>query len=292
MKDSTADELRSDWPNGRVPARLEAAQAHMIEGRPDRAIAIWQQMIRAGGKEGDLGHLEYAKHLLESGQQKEAHAELVELLLGRRLSSVPSRLTAALLEDHDSLEEALSWYSAAADSLSAAERADPGRSTWAEDVMIGRRRLRWAMGIPLDDDDLQAQMCTAEAEDKIAALGDLVSRPQMVDGTLQFWPRSELKVLSHADAAITSDAVNVYYQFAEQLLRKQGGDRPILLPRRFRSMSLVDQAAFGARTMAELPSLTSRCDTGEAIEWPPGRNQGCWCGSGVKYKKCCGWPPD
>src|SRR5207249_2393275 len=28
--------------------------------------------------------------------------------------------------------------------------------------------------------------------------------------------------------------------------------------------------------------------TGDAIEWPPGRNSPCWCGSGVKYKKCCG----
>jgi uncharacterized protein YecA (UPF0149 family) len=22
--------------------------------------------------------------------------------------------------------------------------------------------------------------------------------------------------------------------------------------------------------------------------WPPGRNEACWCGSGTKYKKCCG----
>jgi hypothetical protein len=27
---------------------------------------------------------------------------------------------------------------------------------------------------------------------------------------------------------------------------------------------------------------------GEAIAWPPGRNERCWCGSGRKYKKCCG----
>ena len=24
------------------------------------------------------------------------------------------------------------------------------------------------------------------------------------------------------------------------------------------------------------------------IAWPPGRNQRCWCGSGRKYKQCCG----
>jgi tetratricopeptide (TPR) repeat protein len=27
---------------------------------------------------------------------------------------------------------------------------------------------------------------------------------------------------------------------------------------------------------------------GRAIDWPPGRNDPCWCGSGTKYKKCCG----
>jgi tetratricopeptide (TPR) repeat protein len=26
----------------------------------------------------------------------------------------------------------------------------------------------------------------------------------------------------------------------------------------------------------------------DVIEWPPGRNDPCWCGSGSKYKKCCG----
>ncbi|GEM_PF-2025743 len=28
--------------------------------------------------------------------------------------------------------------------------------------------------------------------------------------------------------------------------------------------------------------------SGEAIAWPPGRNDLCWCGSGAKYKQCCG----
>jgi uncharacterized protein YecA (UPF0149 family) len=26
----------------------------------------------------------------------------------------------------------------------------------------------------------------------------------------------------------------------------------------------------------------------EALAWPPGRNDPCWCASGRKYKKCCG----
>jgi SEC-C motif len=27
---------------------------------------------------------------------------------------------------------------------------------------------------------------------------------------------------------------------------------------------------------------------GEALPWPPRRNNPCWCGSGRKYKHCCG----
>jgi uncharacterized protein YchJ len=30
---------------------------------------------------------------------------------------------------------------------------------------------------------------------------------------------------------------------------------------------------------------------GEALPWPPGRNQACWCGSQRKCKKCCGPAP-
>ncbi|MGH4017919.1 MAG: SEC-C metal-binding domain-containing protein [Pseudonocardiaceae bacterium] len=31
--------------------------------------------------------------------------------------------------------------------------------------------------------------------------------------------------------------------------------------------------------------------TGDAVPWPPGRNDPCWCGSGRKYKRCCGPVP-
>ena len=34
-----------------------------------------------------------------------------------------------------------------------------------------------------------------------------------------------------------------------------------------------------------------RYRTGHGVDWPPGRNDACWCGSGRKYKKCCGPAP-
>jgi hypothetical protein len=42
----------------------------------------------------------------------------------------------------------------------------------------------------------------------------------------------------------------------------------------------VDDARAGhARGLAARP--------GARIPWPPERSDACWCGSGLKYKKCC-----
>jgi SEC-C motif-containing protein len=34
--------------------------------------------------------------------------------------------------------------------------------------------------------------------------------------------------------------------------------------------------------------LDARYSEGHYLQWPPPRNKPCWCGSGTKYKKCCG----
>ncbi len=36
--------------------------------------------------------------------------------------------------------------------------------------------------------------------------------------------------------------------------------------------------------------LVERFEAGDGQVWPPERNAPCWCGSGAKYKKCCGTP--
>ena len=43
----------------------------------------------------------------------------------------------------------------------------------------------------------------------------------------------------------------------------------------------------GARAALAREILSS----GRALPWPPGRNDPCWCGSGNKYKRCCGPAP-
>lgn len=303
MKNLTADEVRSGWPNGSVAERLDAAQAHLLEDQPEEAIAIWQQLISEGGEAGEWGHLEFADYLLRSEQEDQARVDLVALMVGRRATGVPWLLTAELLEDRGQLDEAVLWYSAAVSALPAVEPTAPGEppigstahkvdDDWAKDLRAGRRRVRWALGIPLDERDLLAPLGPAEAEEKVLALSRLLSYPQVIEGRMQFRSRVELDELRRLDSEIPARFADIYYQLAERELRDRGSGRVVLLPRHFDLLAPFVQAAFRARTMAELASVTSRSDMGEAIEWPPGRNQVCWCGSRVKYKKCCGWPPD
>jgi hypothetical protein len=56
--------------------------------------------------------------------------------------------------------------------------------------------------------------------------------------------------------------------------------------REFAAASGLDPARRSTR-IAYLNAL--RADA-PVLPWPPGRNAGCWCGSGTKYKKCCGSP--
>jgi hypothetical protein len=38
------------------------------------------------------------------------------------------------------------------------------------------------------------------------------------------------------------------------------------------------------------PRYAAALPAEQLIAWPPGRNDGCWCSSGRKYKRCCGLP--
>ena len=48
-----------------------------------------------------------------------------------------------------------------------------------------------------------------------------------------------------------------------------------------------EDPATGPTRASYCADLARRRDPG-VMAWPPGRNQRCWCGSGRKYKQCCG----
>jgi tetratricopeptide (TPR) repeat protein len=283
------DEIRTDWPDRRLADLLDAAQTHLGKDEPDQAIAIWQQLIRAGGDEGDWGHLDYADYLLRLEDEDGALRELTALMVGRRVAGLPWLLTAELLEDHGRLEEALFWYSAGAGCLSPEELPSPGGPIRSRKLREGRRRLRWKLGIPLDDSDLVVAMGKGELDDKIFGFLDLLARPQLEEGRLQHWDRGDIEEAFQAvDPPIPTRTADAYYHYIELALRDFSGGHPTVVSRRPETLLPVLAIALGVRSRPEIPAVTSRCHDDHAIKWPPGRNQSCWCGSGTKYKRCCG----
>jgi hypothetical protein len=83
-----------------------------------------------------------------------------------------------------------------------------------------------------------------------------------------------------------------YCQGIERTLRQVAdavGRRPVLAPLdveqlvAYANSEGIDpsEGSTRSRYAAELAR------TGNAMAWPPGRNDACWCGSGRKYKRCC-----
>lgn len=70
------------------------------------------------------------------------------------------------------------------------------------------------------------------------------------------------------------------------------GRNPVLV-----AISVEEAEAFAANegwqamwpvTHDQVAAATVRDDAARGTPWPPGRNDPCWCGSGAKYKRCCG----
>jgi len=286
MKALTADELRTSWPDARLSKLLDSAQSHLLNQQPEQAIAVWQQMIREGGGDADWGHLEYSDFLFSRRLDDQAWCELADLMAGRRAFGHPWRLAAEMLEDLGRQEEALLLYSTAVDHLSDEELRYANGPVWAREIRAGRRRLRWRMRIPLDDIDLLARMGPAELDEKWADLVAGLARPSVSDRRLPFWARTAFDLPSEESPETISPPADGYYRRIEETLQTHGG-RITLLPRKLETLAPVASAALSAGHITELPAATRQYDS-IAVEWPPGRNQACWCGSGIKYKRCCG----
>lgn len=284
-----ADELRRNWTDtylDRCDALLDAAQDHLQNRRPDRAVAIWQQLIREGGLDGDSARLEYATHLFDQFRDDEARTELAALMAEGRVFGGPWQFAAEMLEERGELADALLWYSISTSCLTAEELEIPNGPAWAREVRAGQRRLKWSLGIRLDETDLLAEIGEAESDDKWSDLLELLERPEVIEGQLQFWARSEFERLHRLRVLRRGEkkGVNSYYQEVERVLRAHDR-RLVAVPRTLHSWM---SAANDARSMTELRSVARRYDEGAQVEWPPQRNQPCWCGSGTKYKRCCG----
>ncbi|GAA1711451.1 hypothetical protein GCM10009745_69440 [Kribbella yunnanensis] len=183
--------------------------------------------------------------------------------------------------------EALILYS---QGFSALGDATGGCSGWAAVMLSGRRRMKRALGIELDGVDSRADVGAVERTNLYFDVLDLLREPEVSHGRVHVWSRSELVVAHEVwPVRMSLDSIVDYYHEVERGLRRL--NEPVVVMHR--TVAFFHDRIEEAKPLLEEPGETLMSiewprDDGVGVAWPPGRNQACWCGSGVKYKRCCG----
>jgi tetratricopeptide (TPR) repeat protein len=298
------------YPDERGEILCEIAATWLKLGEPDRAVAIWRDLIAEGGEEGDYAQVALAEHLFDQGQDEAARAELAALKATRRTYSGAWELAAELFEECGELAESLVWYTMATERFTAEDLDALSEAFgWASrpgGLVRRRRTLRNEVGLPPDEtdqllpdeDEILEQLrepipFAEEPVDTVRARPGLPTEVRML-----FWPRSEFGVARKRWPDLIGQDVTEpqYYGDLEaelDALASEGASRVSAVPYSIESFAVAVDA-LGDRsadpTAATHKYLDARYAEGHHVQWPPPRNQPCWCGSGTKYKKCC-WAP-
>jgi tetratricopeptide (TPR) repeat protein len=262
-------------------------------GLAERAAVLAQEL---GPRFGHARAL-YGQLLLRSGRDADGLAVLSGLrgLLTRDQNAV--YYVSEALEQAGQTEVAVQWLTAALETAlerRSAVAALRGSQTYQDAAVIAfalaqaRHRLRRELDLPHDEHDLLADRLRDAAD-------DIVSGDEDTDSVL-VWPSQQFTALvkrwpALADAfGATWDECRARTEQALHALSAVGQPRSTLLAGNVADLVSYLAPTGGDPTDPEVMQgyLDYLEDSGQVgQEWPPQRNQQCWCGSGLKYKKCC-----
>lgn len=282
---------------------LEEAATWQRAGHHYRAIELLTPLTSSGGEDAEHARVALADVLLELGRDVEADAELDALRRSRTSSVGACVLAGELLEDRGHAERALLWFNIALSRVDeqglAALTTSFGWLTEAATAINGRRRARAALGLPQDEWDRAAPATPTPGSPFPTAteLLDSLNDDDMIPAVRTlFWPIGELAAAATRWPDQTSGTdLQTYHRQLESRLRtfsERGAPSITLVPA---SVSGLQQFADQVGAEATEPTtrhayMNSQVAQGQSIAWPSARNARCWCGSGAKYKKCCGAP--
>ncbi|MFF0271701.1 SEC-C metal-binding domain-containing protein [Kribbella sp. NPDC004536] len=275
MNDPLADEVRDPRTKTNTMLRLADERAEP-RSRP-RAVAPWERSFNETGSDEDLARVGVAGCLFAEGRDDEARAELAAVMANKYFYSPAWARAAELLEAIGEEEEALDWYEVATDRATAEEVS---RSRMLQRMVTGRRRVKWALQVPLDGIDLLGVQGDKEAREREADLRELLREPMVVGGQIQVWDRGEFDAGVPWRNQFVGDDPDAYCRKVERTLRLE--DRRVTIAT-WTYGGFLDCLEDARLQQQDVPD-------GRRIVWPPARNEACWCGSGVKYKRCCGGP--
>jgi SEC-C motif len=272
-------------------------------GLAQRAVAACQA---GGDTECGLPRAFQAGLLLRTGREEEAITQLAALrpLLARDPDA--AGYLSEALEAGGRTELAVEWLTTALEAALEARATlagqQPEPAAYTEAVAVAfmlvqqRHRLRQNLGRPHDDYDLLADQLQAVAEELSADELSTDEEDSYEGRALLFWPAAEFDQLLARWPVLAETYGQSWDEHRTAVERglvswSESG----LTDLGIQAGSAEGLAGYAERHGGDPTDLEFRMDYAQHVsdhhprftEWPPGRNEPCWCGSTGKYKKCC-----
>ncbi|MEE2037933.1 SEC-C domain-containing protein [Nocardiopsis sp. CT-R113] len=247
-------------------------------------------------------HRQYATHMLAESLRAEGRTGEAERLITELMRpGVLGRATAVVLADEfageGDLDKALYCYNVACRAI----LAQPAQIISQLDPygllpLVGRAAVREGLGLAPDDHDRAALAADGASPSLESALGlgdgDAPGRAVAVHAAFS---RDSLPRARDLGLATGDGGEADHHHGVERSLRAESHPGALLATVLTTPEELVAFAEADGLDAADPASLRSWAETlspdsGRLNPWPPERNHPCWCGSGRKYKKCCGSP--
>lgn len=284
---------------------LEAAGQWALAGEHQRALEIYDDLVATASQENaqwaTIGKIEVFAKL---GRHEDAEAEITHLKQSH-VHAGPASIVAEFLEHQGRLEEALTWFNIACRDLFTDEDAEITEAALiTRPELQGRARVRKALGLAPDALDQQVDQEHAELVRTLDRTGEdfgSSSATRQPANAGSFFVRGDVtrafaEGLVHVDDPEDDDVAS-YFRRVERGWRatvsEYGTAGLQILP-----ITVDGLLKYGAEHGRDPRDQQTRADHlqesiregAPTLSWPPERNAPCWCGSGGKYKKCCGSP--
>lgn len=291
------------YPDERGTILVEAAHQWERAGQVDQAVALLREVLALGGEDAEFARYSLADICFKQGADSDAWGHLRALEEMGRPSMGPATLAAKMLEARSEYEAALHWFDRAIGTVDVEALRKPSSTpSMATIPLFGRQRCRTQLGLPVDELDRVADIAEdnrrqfAERLDLFAAAGQAAAAPRSAVVRMLVWQRAEQRLAAQRWPDVFTARIIGNHADIEKRLRELSVDSNVT------RIELVLGSVAGfteylretrgdpAEESTRLAYSDHASKQGRMISWPPGRNQLCWCGSKLKYKKCCGTP--
>jgi len=275
------------------PADLELGEcydglAEVAADSGDYELAVRAQRlaIKHGCRRPDIAEDMLGWYLLKVGRKEEGEAVFAAALERRGHDPELHGTIGEARIDSGDLEGAVRAFDRA---LELAEAGSAARSTESatdrfrvERLRAERQECRQELGLPDDEPSRGAGAVDREP-------------PRTQEFVIAWFPREEIDAAlgrwPSLDGALGDpDAYCGIIEGRLRDLRAATGRMPGVAPLTVEGLvgyaEAHDLDPGTSEARSQLAAELGRRD--EVIAWPPGRNDPCWCGSGRKYKRCCG----